>query len=336
MTTGIVVLSVVMYLALLAPSAWLAVTRKRTLSGPPAVPGEPGLLEVAYLRGGPIRVVDTAITRMCEDERVSVNSSGELKVERAAADNAVERALLARCGPDWGTKLYRLRVQLQFDPAVDGVRSSLVNRGLLISRAAEEKWKRAGETQVGGLVVGGVIALGLLGVPAALPVAIVGLALLAGGVKLRMAYGPGPKPGFTPRGRQFSDRVGKAGPWSVRTSAGHPEGVAGVVAVRDTVGPEPDQPYLHQLRLAVRTRPGTSTTVKTSKSSKSAKSSSSSSSSYSSYSSGGYSCSGASSCSSGSHHSGHSSCSSGHSSCSSGSSCSSSSSSCGGGSSCSS
>ncbi|MEV4502913.1 TIGR04222 domain-containing membrane protein [Streptomyces klenkii] len=329
MTTGIVVLSVVMYLALLAPSAWLAVTRKRTLTGPPAVPGEPGLLEVAYLRGGPIRVVDTAITRMCEDERVSVNSSGELKVERAAADNAVERALLARCGPDWGTKLYRLRVQLQFDPAVDGVRSSLVNRGLLISRAAEEKWKRAGETQVGGLVVGGVIALGLLGVPAALPVAIVGLALLAGGVKLRMAYGPGPKPGFTPRGRQFADRVGKAGPWSVRTSAGHPEGVAGVVAVRDTVGPEPDQPYLHQLRLAVRTRPGASTTAKTTKSSKSAKSSSSSSSSYSSYSSGGYSCSGASSCSSGSHHSGHSSCSSG-------SSCSSSSSSCGGGSSCSS
>ncbi|MCF3101385.1 TIGR04222 domain-containing membrane protein [Streptomyces roseoverticillatus] len=331
MTTGIIVLSLVMFLALLVPSAWLTVTRKRTLAGPPAVPGEPGLLEVAYLRGGPIRVVDTAITRMCEDGRVSVNSSGELKVERAAADNAVERALLARCGPDWGTKLYRLRVQLQFDQAVDGVRSSLVNRGLLISRAAEEKWKRAGEVQVGGLVVGGVIALGLLGVPAALPVAIVGLILLAGGVKLRMAYGPRPKAGLTPRGQEFTDRLGRTGPWSVRTSAEHPEGVAGVVAVRDTVGPEPDQPYLHQLRLAVRTRPVTSTTAKTSKS---AKSSSSSSSSYSSYSSssGGYSCSGASSCSSGSHHSGHS----GHSSCSSGSSCSSSSSSCGGGSSCSS
>ncbi|WP_424888660.1 TIGR04222 domain-containing membrane protein [Streptomyces sp. XH2] len=326
MTSGIVVLSVVMYLALLAPSARLIVTRKRTLAGPPAAPGEPGLLEVAYLRGGAIRVVDTAIARMCEDGRVSVNSNGELKVERAAAFNAVERALLARCGPDWGTKLYRLRVQLQFDPAVDGVRSSLVNRGLLISRAAEEKWKRAAELQVGGLVVGAVIALGLLGVPAALPVAITGLVLLAGGIKLRTAYGPRPKPGHTPRGQEFTDRVGRTGPWSVRASAEHPEGVAGVVAVRDTAGPEPDQPYLHQLRLAMRTRPATSTTAKTSKR---AKSSSSSSSSYSSSSGGGYSCSGASSCSSGSHHSGHSSCSSG-------SSCSSSSSSCGGGSSCSS
>ncbi|MEU8548502.1 TIGR04222 domain-containing membrane protein [Streptomyces roseoverticillatus] len=328
MTAGIIVLSLVMFLALLSPSAWLTVTRKRTLARPPAVPSEPGLLEVAYLRGGPIRVVDTAITRMCEDGRVSVDTAGKLKVERPAADNAVERALLARCGPDWGTKLYRLRVQLQFDQAVDGVRSSLVNRGLLISRAAEEKWKRAAEVQVGGLVVGGVIALGLLGVPAALPVAIVGLVLLAGGIKLRMAYRPLPKPGLTPRGQEFTDRLGKSGPWSVRTSAEHPEGIAGVVAVRDTVGPEPDQPYLHQLRLAVRTRPTTSTTVKTSKPKKSSSSSSYySPSSYSS--SSGYSCSGASSCSSGSHHSGHSSCSSG-------SSCSSSSSSCGGGSSCSS
>ncbi|PSJ26073.1 hypothetical protein B7P34_24825 [Streptosporangium nondiastaticum] len=324
MTSGIVVLSVVMYLALLVPSAGLIVTRNRTLAGPPAVPGEPGLLEVAYLRGGPIRVVDTVIARMCEDGRVSVNSTGELKVERAAAFNAVERALLARCGPDWGTKLYRLRVQLQFDAAVDGVSSSLVKCGLLTSPAAEAKWKRAADVQVGGLVVGGVIALGLLGVPAALPVAIVALVLLAGGIKLRRAYGPRPKPGLTPRGQEFTDRVGRTGPWSVRTSAEHPEGVAGVVAVHDTVGPEPDQPYLHQLRLAVRTRPATSTTAKRSKSAKAGKSSSSY---YScSSSSAGSSCSSASSCSSGSHHSGHS----GHSSCSSGSSCSSSSSSCGG------
>ncbi|MFH8788454.1 TIGR04222 domain-containing membrane protein [Streptomyces roseoverticillatus] len=329
MTAGIIVLSLVMFLALLVPSARLAVTRRRTLALPPSVRGEPDLLGVAHMTGGPIRVVDTAITRMCEDGRVSVNSSGKLKVERAVACNAVERALLARCGSDWGTELYRLRVQLQFDQAVDGVRSSLVNRGLLISRAAEEKWKRAGEVQVGGLVVGGVIALGLLGVSAALPVAIVGLVLLAGGIKLRMAYGPRPKPGLTPRGQEFTDRVGRTGPWSARTSAGHPEGVAGVVAVHGTGGPEPDESYLHQLRLAAVSRPAKRTPAKTSKS---AKSSSSSSSSYTSYSSGGYSCSGASSCSSGSHHSGHS----GHSSCSSGSSCSSSSSSCGGGSSCSS
>ncbi|MEH6376943.1 TIGR04222 domain-containing membrane protein [Streptomyces sp. KLMMK] len=331
MNAGIVVASLVTLLALVAPSAWLVVARRRALADPPPAQGEPELPEVAYLLGGRGRVVDTVIAGMCDDGRISVNESGKLKVERALAYNAVERALLGRCGADWSTSLRKVRTSLQFDPAVDALEGALVRRGMLMSPVAKEKWRRAADVQVGGLVLAGVGVVALAVMPGSFVTPFVVLDLLVAGIVLRVRCRPaGPKARPTPRGKDFINRTPTTGPWSVRFSATHPEGIAGVVAVHGAGGPEPDQPFLSQLRQAALPSTGLGSghpyakSAKKPASRKTSKSSSSSASS-SSHTSAGYGCSGASSCSG---HSGHSSCSG--SSCSS----SSSSSSCGGGSSC--
>ncbi|WP_058041509.1 TIGR04222 domain-containing membrane protein [Streptomyces roseifaciens] len=329
MIAGIVVASLVTLLALVAPSAWLVVARRRALADPPPAQGRPELLEVAYLLGGRSRVVDTVIAGMCDDGRISVNESGKLKAERAVAYNPVERALLGRCGAEWSTSLRKVRTSLQFDPAVDALEGALVRRGMLVSPMAKQKWRRAADVQVGGLVLTAVGVVSLVLMPVTFVVPFVVLDFLVAGIVLRVLCRPaGPNAALpTPCGKAFINLTPATGPWSVRFSATHPEGIAGVVAVHGADGPEPDQVFLSQLRQAAlsSTSAGSAGSY-----SKSAKKSSSSSASSSSHTSGGYACSGASSCSGHSGHSGHSSCSS--SSCSS----SSSSSSCGGGSSCSS
>ncbi|MFE5867839.1 TIGR04222 domain-containing membrane protein [Streptomyces roseifaciens] len=334
MIAGIVVASLVTLLALVAPSVRLVAARRRALADPPPAQGEPELPEVAYLLGGRGRVVDTVIAGMCDDGRISVNESGKLKVERAVAHNAVERALLGRCGADWSTSLRKVRTSLQFDPAVDALEGALVRRGMLVSPVVREKWRRAADVQVGGLVLTGVGVVALVLMPGTFVTPFVVLALLVAGIVLRVRCRPaGPKAARpTPRGKDFINRTPATGPWSVRFSATHPEGVAGVVAVHGAGGPEPDRAFLGQLRQAALSSTGLGSSHSYAKSAKKQASrktskSSSSSASSSSHTSGGYGCSGASSCSG---HSGHSSCSG--SSCSS----SSSSSSCGGGSSCSS
>ncbi|MGK5729019.1 TIGR04222 domain-containing membrane protein [Streptomyces sp. URMC 124] len=337
MNAGIVVAALVTLLALVAPSARLVVARRRALADPPPAQGEPELLEVAFLLGGRGRAVDTVIAGMCDDGRISVSDSGRLTVERAAAHNAVERALLGRCSADWSISLRRVRTSLQFDAAVDALEGALVRRGMLVSPQVKQDWQRAADVQVGGLVLTGVGVVALIVMPAAGVPALAVLALLAGGIVLRVRCRPtGPKVQPTPRGKAFTDRIRTKGPWSVRASGAHPEGVAGVVAVHGAGAPEPDLPFLVQLRKAASSNAGVSSghslaktpSRKSSKSSKASKSSYAASSSASSCSSSsGYGCSSTSSCSSHSGHSGHSSCSS--SSCSSGSS-----SSCGGGSSC--
>ncbi|MFD5931938.1 TIGR04222 domain-containing membrane protein [Streptomyces sp. NPDC060333] len=155
-------------------SSVLLIVRSGRLSGPGPGPGpEAGadarvrdVLEAAYLRGGPGRAVNTALTGMCVDGRLIVaGQRGDHVTVRpgAVAHNAMERnvlEVLARTSR--GPALHRA---LARGPAVRELGNSLSERGLSVS----PRTIRVLTVWAGGQVVGCLLALlSVLIVPATL------------------------------------------------------------------------------------------------------------------------------------------------------------------------
>ncbi|MGW5054499.1 TIGR04222 domain-containing membrane protein [Actinokineospora sp. NPDC004072] len=93
--------------------------------------------ELAYLAGGPTRVVETAVARLLDLGKVKANRTGSIRVVAGAtATDLVDRAVLQ------DTKRYAYRSvgplvgQVARDDAVQAVRSSLVGKGLLVDGGA--------------------------------------------------------------------------------------------------------------------------------------------------------------------------------------------------------
>ncbi|MEV5241061.1 TIGR04222 domain-containing membrane protein [Streptomyces cinnamoneus] len=221
-------------LCILVPSVWLVRLRLQA-RGRLAFPmGDTpsDLLRVAYLRGGAGRVVDTAITAMHADGRLTVQQ-GKVTVVEPVAHTAVERALLRHCASWSGNSLRALRREARRDPALATVDGSLVKQGLLLTPAMRRLWPRAAAVQVAGLVTGAVIAVVLLFHPAQRPAAPATLAAAAAGVVVRVVCRPRKaKIPRTDQGEKVARELETFSPWSGRDPATHPAGAAGVLAVR--------------------------------------------------------------------------------------------------------
>ncbi|MEV4221774.1 TIGR04222 domain-containing membrane protein [Nonomuraea sp. NPDC049725] len=91
--------------------------------------------ELAYLAGGPKRVVNTAIAVLVRSERLRVSRGGQLHrlTGSSRPKEPVERAVLdaVRAQPT-GLPAASVRHQVGNGPAVDGVRHQLVRYGLLV------------------------------------------------------------------------------------------------------------------------------------------------------------------------------------------------------------
>ncbi|MGW8486935.1 TIGR04222 domain-containing membrane protein [Streptomyces sp. NPDC055886] len=105
------------------------------------------LYEVAFLNGGPARVVDTALTALHADGRLVVGGPGIVAVQRAQANDPVERAVLQELAAAPNGALHGLREAVMRHPAVQEVGDGLAARGLLVPPHRLRPLRRWGLTQ---------------------------------------------------------------------------------------------------------------------------------------------------------------------------------------------
>ncbi|MFJ6854182.1 TIGR04222 domain-containing membrane protein [Streptomyces sp. NPDC091271] len=119
------------------------------------------LSEQAFLSGGPARVVDTALTRMHTDGRLSIGGPGIVVVQRPEARDAVERAVLQELAAAPNGALHTLREAVMRHPAVQEIGDGLAARGLLVA-PGESRARRAWALTLGiGCLVGFPVAIAL-------------------------------------------------------------------------------------------------------------------------------------------------------------------------------
>ncbi|GLF97791.1 TIGR04222 domain-containing membrane protein [Streptomyces yaizuensis] len=128
--------------------AVLHVLDRRTRSRPSLGKGAPvlGAHEAAFLSGGPLRVVDTALAALAADGRVEIGGPGIVTpvadAEGRAAGDPVHRAVLDTLDASPNGSLPQLRAQVARHRAVQGIGDDLASRGLLQppSRAQDRLW----------------------------------------------------------------------------------------------------------------------------------------------------------------------------------------------------
>ncbi|MGW1881333.1 TIGR04222 domain-containing membrane protein [Streptomyces sp. NPDC001970] len=120
----------------------LSAARRRGTGGPVH-----DLMEVAFLNGGPARVVDTALATMVSDGRLAVGGPGIVAVVRPAANDPVERAVLQEAAAAPHGALHTMRLAVMRSPAVQEIGDALAARGLMIEPRALGTWRRWAVTQ---------------------------------------------------------------------------------------------------------------------------------------------------------------------------------------------
>src|SRR3712207_6942858 len=114
----------------------------------------PDLYEVAYLAGGPRRVVETAVVALVENGRLRVDrATGRLHVVDAHRRHPVEAVVLDAVGPR-GRPVWGLVWRARSDPRLTAVADGLDRDGLLSRRGgggARERsfWTLSGLTRAG-------------------------------------------------------------------------------------------------------------------------------------------------------------------------------------------
>lgn len=107
------------------------------MTAPTAVPGiiHLDVYDVAYLAGGPHRVVDTALVALAESGLVRVQVTGELSADGAPRRrHPVEAAVLDAIGPRARWSPGTVRWKLEDDPRITTLGDRLAAAGLLTGR----------------------------------------------------------------------------------------------------------------------------------------------------------------------------------------------------------
>ncbi|MFJ9679288.1 TIGR04222 domain-containing membrane protein [Streptomyces sp. NPDC101194] len=151
-------LALLVDLATAVSSVLLVVGLARARGGPGGSVHD--LLEVAFLNGGPGRVVDTTLTAMHTDGRLTVGGPGIVAVEQVDARDPVERAVLRTHATAPSGALHALRDAVMRHPAVQEIGDGLAARGLLAPPTTTRVWRRWGVAQ--GLVCLLAIPLGVV------------------------------------------------------------------------------------------------------------------------------------------------------------------------------
>ncbi|MEU8887561.1 TIGR04222 domain-containing membrane protein [Streptomyces sp. NPDC048442] len=147
---GLVTLAVAVSTVLLIVT--LAAARRRPGCGDATVHDT---CEAAFLIGGPGRAVDTALTALHTDGRLSVGGPGIVVLHGRTAHDTVERALVQEYDAAPHGALHTLRTATMRHPAVQEIGDELAARGLLLAPQETRTWRRW------GLIQGVVCLLGL-------------------------------------------------------------------------------------------------------------------------------------------------------------------------------
>ncbi|OEJ29300.1 hypothetical protein AR457_08160 [Streptomyces agglomeratus] len=94
------------------------------------------LMEVAFLNGGPARVVDTALTTMYADGRLAIGGPGIVSARSTVAHDPVERAVLAELAAAPNGALHTLRHAVMLSAPVQEIGDGLAFRGLMVPPGA--------------------------------------------------------------------------------------------------------------------------------------------------------------------------------------------------------
>lgn len=133
--TAVNVLALLATLAVVLSSVLLVVRAVAERSRRPSASPRPelhDLYEVAFLNGGPARVVDTALTALHADGRVIIGGPGIISVRHPQANDPVERAVLQELAAAPNGALHVLRETVMRHPAVQETGDGLAARGLLV------------------------------------------------------------------------------------------------------------------------------------------------------------------------------------------------------------
>ena len=100
--------------------------------------------QVAYLAGGPDRVVDTALMALLRDGRIRAGAPGELVVVRNERRHPVDAAVLDALGQGYARSVSTVRWRVGSDVRLDQLRAELVERGL-VARPGWAQLRRDGK-----------------------------------------------------------------------------------------------------------------------------------------------------------------------------------------------
>ncbi|SEC21357.1 TIGR04222 domain-containing membrane protein [Streptomyces sp. TLI_105] len=119
----------------------LVITRVVRTRGGPGGPVH-DRYEVAFLNGGPARVVDTALAALQADGRIAIGGPGIVAVVRPTAYDPVERAVLQEHAAAPHGALHHLRLGVMRHPAVQEIGDGLAARGLIVAPATRRTTAR--------------------------------------------------------------------------------------------------------------------------------------------------------------------------------------------------
>ncbi|WP_326702944.1 TIGR04222 domain-containing membrane protein [Streptomyces cyaneofuscatus] len=135
----VLTLAVALSTVLLLAKVSLSRSRRPSAGHSPAVHD---LYEAAFLNGGPARVTDTALTALYADGRVLIGGPGIISVQRAHAQDPVERAVLQALSAAPSGALHAVREAVMHHPAVQEIGDGLAQRGLLVRPADSRPVRR--------------------------------------------------------------------------------------------------------------------------------------------------------------------------------------------------
>ncbi|MFE7748578.1 TIGR04222 domain-containing membrane protein [Streptomyces sp. NPDC057428] len=213
------------------------------------------LSEVAFLSGGPARVVDMALTRMHANGRLAIGGPGIVTLRRYEARDAVERAVLQELAAAPSGALHSLREAVMRHPAVQEIGDGLAARDLLVA-PGESRTRRGWALALGiGCIVAIPVSIALTVAQYAVhdgyadtpfPFVVKVLPALLTGAVVGLATAAAAKARLTKAGRRAAD--------SYRTANAHVTDPAHLVATRG-LSALPDPELQGQLVAAARQRP---------------------------------------------------------------------------------
>jgi hypothetical protein len=101
-----------------------------------AAPPDLDVYEIAFLAGGPLRVVDTAVVALVRNHRLRVHATGRLATAQLTRRHPVEAAVLDAVGPTGHRSVDTISWRLHDDPRLNSVGERLQEAGLLSSSHA--------------------------------------------------------------------------------------------------------------------------------------------------------------------------------------------------------
>ncbi|WP_410654768.1 TIGR04222 domain-containing membrane protein [Amycolatopsis sp. lyj-112] len=137
--TFLAIYAVLLVLPLIVALLWTIAVKLGRKAPRAAVSGpQPTTYELAYLAGGPDRVVDTAIAALVDRGTLRVSSSKQLQLTGAEPADPIERAVAKGAKPGYSNTTRGIRDRLRMSGPMQALAKGLEARGLLVADATPQ------------------------------------------------------------------------------------------------------------------------------------------------------------------------------------------------------